>query len=66
MLQLSLYDPAERQREKNRVREQDDIALRNGDISREELRMRNSFLAPLQIVGSSIERPSLEKQGIAV
>lgn len=60
MLQVSYYDPAERQREKDRARERDDRALRNGDISREDLRMRNSFLAPLQIVGSSIER-----QGIA-
>jgi hypothetical protein len=60
MLQVSYYDPAERQREKDRAREQDDRALRDGDISREQLRMRNSFLAPLQIVGSSIER-----QGIA-
>jgi hypothetical protein len=59
MLQVSYYDPAERQREKDRAREQDDYALRNGDLSREELRLRNSFLAPLQIVGSSIERQDL-------
>jgi hypothetical protein len=56
MLQASYYDPAERQREKDRAREQDDRALRNGDISREALRMRNSFLAPLDVVSSSIRR----------
>lgn len=54
MLQVSHYDPAERQREKDRARERDDCALRNGDISRQELRNRNSFLAPLDVVGSSI------------
>jgi hypothetical protein len=52
MLQVSYHDPAARQREKDRAREQDDRALRGGEVSREELRMRNSFLAPLQIVGS--------------
>jgi hypothetical protein len=56
MVQVSYYDPAERQREKDRAREQDDRALRNGEVSRDELRLRNGFLAPLQIVGSSIER----------
>ena len=60
MLHVSYYDPAERQREKDHARELDDRALRNGDVSREDLRMRNSFLASLQIVGSAIER-----QGIA-
>lgn len=57
MLQVSYYDPVERQREKDRAREQDDRALRNGEVSREQLHLRNGFLAPLQIVGSSIERP---------
>jgi hypothetical protein len=56
MVQVSYYDPAERQREKDRAREQDDRALRSGEVSRDELRLRNGFLAPLQIVGSSIER----------
>lgn len=54
MLQVSHYDPVERQREKDRARERDDRALRNGDISREALRMRNGFLAPLDVVSSSI------------
>jgi hypothetical protein len=59
MVQVSYYDPDERQREKDRAREQDDRALCNGDVSREQLRLRNSFLAPLEIVGSSIERPGI-------
>jgi len=57
MLQVSHYDPAEREREKDRAREQDERALHNGEVSREQLRMRNVFLAPLDIVGSAIERP---------
>lgn len=56
MSQVSHYDPVERQREKDRARARDDRALRDGAISREQLRLRNSFLAPLEIVSSSIER----------
>lgn len=56
MLQVSHYSPAERQREKDRAREQDERDLREGRVSREELRLRNSFLAPLEIVGSSVRR----------
>jgi hypothetical protein len=59
MVHVSYYDPAERQREKDRAREQDDRALRNGDVSHEQLRLRNNFLAPIEIVGSSIEHPGL-------
>lgn len=57
MQQLHYFDPEERRREKDRARAEDDRALRNGEVSREELRMRNSFLAPLEIISSSIERP---------
>lgn len=55
MLQMNHFDPMERQREKQRARDQDECALQSGNVSREQLRMRNSFLAPLQIIGSSIE-----------
>lgn len=56
MPQVSYYSPAERQREKDRAREQDERDLREGRVSREELRLRNGFLAPLEIVGSSVRR----------
>ena len=53
---VSHYSPAERQREKDRAREQDDRDLREGRVSRDELRARNAFLAPLEIVSSSVRR----------
>ena len=56
MLQVSYYSPAERQREKDRARAQDERDLREGNVSREELRLRNGFLAQLEIVGSSVRR----------
>jgi hypothetical protein len=55
MLNVSHFDPAERQREKSRVREADDSALRNGQISRAELQSENGFFASLKIVNSVIE-----------
>jgi hypothetical protein len=48
----------ERRREKSLARAADDAALRSGGVSREDLRVRNSFLAPLEIVSSSAEHQS--------
>ena len=59
MSQLSYYSPAERQSEKDRAREQDERDLRQGHVSREELRLRNGFLAPLEVVGSSVRRKGI-------
>lgn len=56
MLQVSHYDPIERQREKQRSRDQDDCALREGSVSREELRLRNGFFSSLDLASSSIRR----------
>jgi hypothetical protein len=56
MIPVSLYDPLERQREKQRSRDQDDRDLREGRVSREELRMRNSFLSSVDLPNSSIRR----------
>lgn len=55
MLKVSHYVPAERQREKNRAREADDFALRNGQISRVDLQRQNGFFASLEIISSSLE-----------
>ena len=57
MLKMGYFDPVERRREKSLARAADDAALRSG-VSREDLRVRNSFLAPLEIVGSSAEHQS--------
>ncbi|HEX8416599.1 MAG TPA: hypothetical protein VF641_03255 [Methylobacterium sp.] len=56
MQQVSLYDPMERQREKQRSRDQDDRDLRMGVVSHEELSARNGFFSSLNIAGSSIRR----------
>lgn len=56
MLQVNLYDPMDRQREKQRSRDQDDRELRMGIVSREELGARNGFFSSLDLAGSSIRR----------
>lgn len=54
MHQVCHYNPAERQQSKKRQRASDAVQLREGRISLEELRARNSFLYSLEIVESSI------------
>jgi len=56
MRQILYFDPIERQHEKARAREIDDRALRSGSVSREDLRDRNGFFSPLEIVHSSVRR----------
>ena len=54
MMQVRYYDPAERQQEKERQRASDALLLREGRISRGELRERNGFFSSVEIVDSSI------------
>lgn len=54
MSQIAFYDPAERQREKERHRAADAAALRDGGVSQDDLRARNGFFSSLEIVSSSI------------
>lgn len=49
MLQLNLYDPLERQREKQSARRQDDRELRMGDVSVHELAARNGMFSALDL-----------------
>lgn len=56
MQQVSHYDPIEREREKQRGRDQDDRALREGSVSAEELRLQNGFFSSLDLAGSSVRR----------
>ena len=58
MADLGYFDPVQRRQEKARARAADDRALRDGQIARDEIRMRNSFLAPLAIVSSHAEHQS--------
>mgnify|MGYP003582240195 CR=1 FL=1 len=55
-MQVGLHDPMERQREKQRSRYQDDRDLREGRVSREEMRLRNSFFSSVDLANSSIRR----------
>ena len=54
MKQVCYYDPAERQHQKERARASDALQLRQGNVSQNDLRQRNSFLGSLEIVSYSI------------
>ncbi len=54
MRQVCYYDPADRQREKERSRASDAAGLRSGDVSRRELSARNGFFSSLQVIDSAI------------
>jgi hypothetical protein len=54
MLEISYYNPAEREQEKERRRASDAAQLREGRISKADLRARNVFFSSLEVVESSI------------
>lgn len=54
MLKIRLYDSAQRQQEKERQRALDAAALQSGQVSRDDLRVRNGFLSSLEVIDSSI------------
>jgi len=54
MLKIRLYDPAQRQQEKERQRASDAAALQNGQVSRDDLRVSNGFFSSLEVLDSSI------------
>lgn len=54
MLQARQYKTIDREQEKERQRASDAAQLREGKVSLEDLRARNAFLSPLQILESSI------------
>lgn len=54
MLQARQYKTIDREQEKERQRASDAAQLREGKVSLEDLRERNAFLSPLQILESSI------------
>lgn len=54
MLQVCLYDPAERQREKERSRALDEADLRSGSVSHAEMSARNGFFSSLHVIESSV------------
>jgi hypothetical protein len=58
MLNMGYFNPVERRQAKASARAADDLALRSGQISAAGLQQQNSFLAPLEIVGSSSEHQS--------
>ncbi|MBT2246088.1 MULTISPECIES: hypothetical protein [Sphingobium] len=56
MMQAGHYDVLERQREKQRMRDQDDRDLRNGVVSMDELAQQNGFFDSLPIRSARIGR----------
>lgn len=58
MSQMSRYSFSERQRAKEISRAQDESDLRDGIVSREELRAANGLFSSLDIAASSIRRRS--------
>lgn len=56
MQQVDHYDSAQRQRDKQRAREQDDRDLRSGAVSPEELSSRNGFFSSLDLSRASVRR----------
>lgn len=56
MQQVAQYDALDRRREKQRAREQDDLALREGAISPEALSQRNGFFSGIDFSRASVRR----------
>lgn len=54
MRQVCHYNPAERQREKERSRASDAFQLDHGHVSQGELRARNGFFSSLEVLSSSV------------
>ena len=54
MPQVRIYDPADRQLQKERNRASDTEALRLGLVSSEELWARNGFFSSFEIMSSSV------------
>lgn len=46
---LQFYDPAERAREKQQARDEDEADLRSGKVTSDELAARNGFFSRLAI-----------------
>lgn len=56
------FDPVERAREKQASRERDELDLKEGRVTREELSRRNGFFSSLDVIDSHIlRRDDLEK-----
>lgn len=56
MKKIEYYDPEQRMLEKQRAREQDDIDLKSGKVTKEELSKRNGFFSSLDIKSAKIVR----------
>lgn len=54
MRQVCYYDPADRQREKERSRASDEAAIVSGSLSRRDLSARNGFFSSLQVIDSAV------------
>ena len=57
--QIGVFDPEDRSREKQASRVRDERALREGIISRDDLRQENGFFSGFDIANSIILRRSV-------
>jgi hypothetical protein len=55
-MEIGHFNPVQRRLEKQRDREQDDLDLRDGRVSRAELARRNGFFSSLDLSGASVRR----------
>lgn len=56
MMKSNRYNPADRQREKQQSREQDDYDLRMGRVSADELAAANGFFSSLDVLHARVRR----------
>ena len=57
--EVGAFDPQERIKEKQVARERDDLLLRRGQISPEQLRQQNSFVGGFDVQNAVIQRRSV-------
>lgn len=60
VVRSSYFDPEDLRREKQRAREKDDEDLREGRVTREQLRRRNGFFSGLDFSGATVRIPKNE------
>lgn len=60
---ISVFDPAQRVREKERARQQDSERLAKGYVSRDRLRQENGIFSSLEILKIEMIQPSGRHKG---
>jgi len=58
MAKAGYFDPEELRRQKQLAREKDDEDLREGRVTREELRLRNGLFSGVDLSGATVRIPA--------